>query len=136
MIRFDNIPPEIMQAMCTPMHKIALPGPAQQQLGTLWLGSFAAGADPDLLRQHGISHLVQVLDAPWLPSASNISITVTRFAILDTPNADLASHLDEACHRIEKSLKSGKNVLVHCQQVRYYYRKSNYPTNILIDSSL
>jgi len=43
-------------------------------------------------------------------------MTVTKINILDTPSADLKSHLDDACARIEKSLASGKNVLVHCQQ--------------------
>jgi len=117
MIRFDNIPPEIIQAMCTPMHQIILPhGPNQHHMGSLWLGSFQAGSDPDLLRQHHIAHLVQVLDVPWLPSYSDLSVIVTRFDIMDVPSADLKSHLDEACARIDKSLRSGKNVLVHCQQ--------------------
>lgn len=118
MIRFDNIPPEIIQAMCTPMHQIILPpGPNQQHMGSLWLGSFQAGSDPELLRQHQIAHLVQVLDVPWLPSYSDLPVIITRFDIMDVPSADLRSHLDEACARIDKSLRSGKNVLVHCQQV-------------------
>jgi len=43
-------------------------------------------------------------------------MTVTRIDIMDIPSADLRSHLDDACARIEKSLAAGKNVLVHCQQ--------------------
>jgi len=106
-----------ISAMCTPMHVVPLPhGANQQHLGTLWLGSFQAGSDPELLRQHHINHLVQVLDVPWLPTHTDLSIIVTRFDIMDVPSADLRSHLEEACARIDKSLKSGKNVLVHCQQ--------------------
>ena len=116
MIRFDNVPQEIVQAMCTPMHQILLPPPAQH-LGHLWLGSFAAISDPDLLRKHRISHLVQVIDVPWLPPVNDPNMTVTRIDIMDIPSADLKSHLDDACARIEKSLAAGKNVLVHCQQV-------------------
>jgi len=115
LIRFDNLPPEIMQAMCTPMHQILLPPPAQH-LGHLWLGSFAAISDNDLLRKHRISHLVQVIDVPWLPPVNDPNMTVTRIDIMDIPSADLRSHLDDACARIEKSLAAGKNVLVHCQQ--------------------
>jgi len=116
MIRFDGIPPEIIQAMCTPMHQILLPPPAQH-LGHLWLGSLAAISDNDLLRKHRISHIVQVIDAPWLPPINDPNLTVTRIDILDIPSADLKSHLDDTCGRIEKSLTSGRNVLVHCQQV-------------------
>ena len=116
MIRFDNVPPEIVQAMCTPMHQILLPPPAQH-LGHLWLGSFAAISDADLLRKHRISHLVQVIDVPWLPPVNDPNMTVTRIDIMDIPSADLRSHLDDACARIERSLAAGKNVLVHCQQV-------------------
>ncbi|KAF9778658.1 protein-tyrosine phosphatase-like protein [Thelephora terrestris] len=115
MIRFDGVPPEIIQAMCTPMHQILLPPPAQH-LGHLWLGSFAAISDNDLLRKHRITHIVQVIDVSWLPPVNDPNMTVTRIDIMDIPSADLKSHLDAACAGIEKSLTSGKNVLVHCQQ--------------------
>ena len=100
------------------MHQILLPPPAQH-LGHLWLGSFAAISDADLLRKHRISHLVQVIDVPWLPPVNDPNMTVTRIDIMDVPSADLKSHLDDACARIEKSLAAGKNVLVHCQQVYF-----------------
>ena len=116
MIRFDGIPPEIAQAMCTPMHQILLPPPAQH-LGHLWLGSYAAISDNELLRKHRISHVVQVIDVAWLPPVNDPNMTVTRIDIMDTPSADLKSHLDDTCAGIERSLTSGKNVLVHCQQV-------------------
>lgn len=122
-IRFDGVPPEIIQAMCTPMHQILLPPPAQH-LGHLWLGSFAAISDNDLLRKHRISHIVQVIDVSWLPPVNDPNMTVTRIDIMDIPSADLKSHLDDTCARIEKSLTSGKNVLVHCQQVCFAYLPS------------
>ena len=128
MIRFDNVPPEIVQAMCTPMHQILLPPPTQH-LGNLWLGSFAAISDPDLLRKHRISHLVQVIDVPWLPPVNDPNMTVTRIDIMDIPSADLKSHLDDACARIEMSLAAGKNVLVHCQQVCFPFPPSNLPSS-------
>jgi hypothetical protein len=127
MIRFDGVPPEIIQAMCTPMHQILLPPPAQH-LGHLWLGSFAAISDNDLLRKHRITHIVQVIDVSWLPPVNDPNMTVTRIDIMDIPSADLKSHLDAACAGIEKSLTSGKNVLVHCQQVHFTYLPSKTPT--------
>ena len=126
MIKFDNFPQEIVQALCTPMHQILLPPPAQH-LGHLWLGSFAAISDADLLRIHRISHLVQVIDVPWLPPVNDPSMTVTRIDIMDIPSADLKSHLDDACARIEKSLAAGKNVLVHCHQVHFTSHPSISP---------
>jgi len=130
MIKFDNFPQEIIQAMCTPMHQILLPPPAQH-LGHLWLGSFAAISDADLIRKHRISHLVQVIDVPWLPPVNDPNMTVTRIDIMDIPSADLKSHLDDACARIEKSLAAGKNVLVHCQQVHFTSHPSISPPHPL-----
>ena len=63
MIRFDNLPPEVMQAMCTPMHLI-LPPSQTARTGALYLGSFSAILDPSLLPSHTIGAHVQVLDAP------------------------------------------------------------------------
>ena len=67
MIRFENLPPEVIQAMCTPMHLI-LPASAQQLTGALCLGSFSFSAilDPGLLGSHHSVALV-VLDALCLP---------------------------------------------------------------------
>ncbi|KAJ3520462.1 hypothetical protein NMY22_g12748 [Coprinellus aureogranulatus] len=71
MIRFDNLPPEVTQAMCTPMHLILPPtqNPANpsQYSGALYLGSLTAVMDKDMLREHRITHLVHVVDVPWLP---------------------------------------------------------------------
>ena len=60
MIRFDNLPPEVMQAMCTPMHLI-IPPSAAAHTGALYLGSFSAALDQPLLEQYRIAALVQVL---------------------------------------------------------------------------
>ena len=68
MIRFDELPPEVMQAMCTPMHQILPPQPLPShpnappaQSGALYLGSLSAVLDPQPLHAHKITHLVQVL---------------------------------------------------------------------------
>ena len=120
MIRFDNLPPEVIQAMCTPMHLIlessTSPGAAATS-GALYLGSLTAVNDMDLLREHRITHLVQVIDIPWLPQAEKNGFTCYRIDIVDHSSADLRPHLEAVCNHIDKTLKSGQSVLVHCQQV-------------------
>jgi protein-tyrosine phosphatase len=118
MIRFDGLPPEVMQAMCTPMHQIipaSPPTPTSGPTGALYVGSMTAINDRDLLREHRISHLIQVLDVAWLPSDRD-GFESYRIDILDSSSSDLKPHLESACNFIDKALRSGKNVLVHCQQ--------------------
>ena len=118
MIRFDSLPPEVMQAMCTPMHQILSPSIISgSRTGSLYIGSLSAVNDIDLLRDHRISHLVQVLDAPWLPVSEADGFDCHRISILDHNTVDLKPHLESACNYIDRALRSGRNVLVHCQQV-------------------
>ncbi|KAF8073339.1 protein-tyrosine phosphatase-like protein [Lyophyllum atratum] len=114
MIRFDNLPPDVMQAMCTPMHQIM--APQGSITGSLYVGSLSAVQDKDLLLEHRISHLVQVLDAPWLPLSEKDGFSCHRIEILDTSTVDLKPHLEAACNYIDRALRSGRGVLVHCQQ--------------------
>lgn len=124
MIRFDSLPPEVVQAMCTPMHLVldpsVLPGTTAITSGALYLGSLSAVNDIDLLREHRITHLVQVLDVPWLPQSEKNGFTCYRIDILDHSSADLRPHLEAVCNHIDKALKSGQSVLVHCQQVQFF----------------
>jgi protein-tyrosine phosphatase len=133
MIRFENMPPEVMQAMCTPMHQIlpssAIPGPialtstrsssspSTHYSGRLYLGSLSALSDRSVLVAAGITHLVQVIDAPWLPLTEKDGFICHRIDILDLPEEDLGRFLYNACEWIDKALREGKGVLVHCQQV-------------------
>ncbi|KAJ7574116.1 protein-tyrosine phosphatase-like protein [Mycena floridula] len=66
MIRFDSLPPEVIQAMCTPMHQV-IPRRNSTNTGGLYIGSLSALHEPDMLRREGVTHLVQVLDVGWLP---------------------------------------------------------------------
>ncbi|KAJ2933431.1 hypothetical protein H1R20_g3669, partial [Candolleomyces eurysporus] len=120
MIRFDSLPPEVTQAMCTPMHlvlpPVSNPSNPTQYSGSLYLGSLSAVMDKDLLREHRITHLVHVLDVPWLPMAENEGFVGYKIAIADQDNEDLRPHLEAVCNYIDAALKSGKNVLVHCHQ--------------------
>jgi protein-tyrosine phosphatase len=113
------LPPEVMQAMCTPMHQILSPSSISgASTGSLYIGSLSAVHDKDLLRDHRISHLVQVLDAPWLPISEKDGFDCHRISILDHNTVDLKPYLEGACNYIDRALRSGRNVLVHCQQVR------------------
>jgi hypothetical protein len=125
MIRFDNLPQEVMQAMCTPMHQILAPTPLPptshhppRQSGALYLGSLTACLDHSLLHSHHITHLVQVLDVPWLPLSEKDGFQCYRIDIMDIATADLKPHLEGVCGYIDNALKRGESVLVHCQQVR------------------
>ena len=126
MIRFDNLPPEVMQAMCTPMHQILAPSPLPGHpgfnTGGLWLGSLAAVNDASTLRENHISHLVQVLDVPWLPLSEKDGFNCYKINVMDDASVDLRPHLEAVCNHIDRALRSGKSVLVHCQQVRPYFQ--------------
>ncbi|KAJ7471619.1 protein-tyrosine phosphatase-like protein [Mycena galericulata] len=146
MIRFDTLPPEVMQAMCTPMHQILPPTPLpaaapsssshpsssspyapythgqqvhqpQPLSGALYLGSLSAVNDHPLLRAHGIKHLVQALEAPWAPPCrKEDGFVAYSIDIRDKESVDLRPHLEAACVYIERALRRGEGVLVHCQQ--------------------
>ncbi|EIN12287.1 phosphotyrosine protein [Punctularia strigosozonata HHB-11173 SS5] len=119
MIRFDNLPPDVMQSMSRITRLCFLVGGITTNApGALYLGSLSAITDLDNLRAHRIGLLVQVLDVPWLPEEPSkvLHIQTHRLPILDIPSADLKPHLETTCAIIERALAEGRNVLVHCQQ--------------------
>ncbi|KAJ6577593.1 protein-tyrosine phosphatase-like protein [Mycena capillaripes] len=126
MIAFDSVAPEEMEAMCTPMHRVLSSTPAsasntpkkgaEASAGTLYLGSMAAVHDLDLLHEHHITHLVQVLEVPWMPQSDDAGFACYRIDLEDHASASLEPHLESACDDIRASLGRGDNVLVHCQQ--------------------
>jgi len=122
MIAFDNVSREEMEAMCTPMHRVLSPtpdpAPAEPATGALYVGSMAAVHDSDLLHLHDISHLVQVLEVPWMPQPEDAGAGLACYPIdiEDDSAAALQPHLEAACDYISASLGRGDNVLVHCQQ--------------------
>lgn len=120
MIRFDNLPPEVVQAMCTPMHLVlpATTQPSGAPSGALYIGSLAAVQDPAALRAAHITHLVQVIDAPWLPLSEKDGFSCLRVPIMDERTVDIRPYLEGVCAHIDNALRAGRSVLVHCQQVR------------------
>lgn len=102
------------------MHLIMKASPASQShpaMGALYLGSLSATMEKSALHEHKITHLVQVLDVPWLPISEKDGFECYRIDILDVPSANLKGELEGACKDIDKALRGGQNVLVHCQQV-------------------
>lgn len=118
MIHFDQVAPEVMQAMCTPMHQVLSPAPVagHPPTGALYIGSFIAALDKDMLREHDITHLVQVLNVPWLPAYDKEGFSTYHIGIDDATSADIRPYLEAACNYIDSALRSGRNCLVHCQQ--------------------
>jgi hypothetical protein len=123
MTRFDELPPEIQDAMSTPLHTIL---PSTSIEGGLYLGSLSAVIDPfvDELRSLHITHIVQVFDVPWLVLTEEEGFTCYRVDIEDVPSQKLDTQLlENVCAYIEATKKRGKSVLVHCQQASYVLRK-------------
>ncbi|KAJ7121461.1 dual specificity phosphatase [Mycena epipterygia] len=116
MTTFASIPPAEMEAMCTPMHCILSPiqnkAASQTPTGALYLGSMAAMLEPDLLRAHHITHIVQVLEMPW----DTDGFAFYRIEMEDSPSAALRPHLGPACDYIRTALDNGESVLVNCHQ--------------------
>ncbi|KAF8876713.1 protein-tyrosine phosphatase-like protein [Mucidula mucida] len=120
MIRFDDIPSEVQQSMCTPMNRIPLqkplPNDPTHSFGELFIGSLSAVYETEQLRENHITHLVQVLDVPWLPLSEKDGFECYRIDLLDQPSEDLRPHLEAVCSYIDDALQGGGSVLVHCQQ--------------------
>ncbi|KAF9522250.1 protein-tyrosine phosphatase-like protein [Crepidotus variabilis] len=106
-------------------HTIPTPTPPQktQKLGSLYLGSLSAVVDPSIahLRALHISHIVQVMDLPWLVLTKEDGFECYKFAIEDVRTQPLDPEmLQGVCGYIHgvRSASEGQsgNVLVHCQQ--------------------
>lgn len=132
------------ESMCTPMHEILasepLPGSeACKRSGALFLGSWVASVDTELLKCNSIQAIVEVHDSPWgvspLPTpgmsqppedcyngeeyeSRDCQPTRYKVAITDCTEKDVIKpHLQGVVRHIHECLSNGENVLVHCQQV-------------------
>ena len=131
MTRFDDLPPEIQDAMSTPFHNILPPTDPQAAAsieGGLYIGSLSAVVDPsvDDLRSLHITHIVQVFNVPWLVLTEEEGFTCYRVDIEDVPSQKLdAQLLEQVCAYIEETRQGGKSILVHCQQAScvFFFQK-------------
>lgn len=100
-----------------PMNEVL---PATGRRGALFIGSWIASVDDELLAAHNIRALVSLHDAGLAgemePRAGR---SAHRIVIHDSTAVDIRPYLDASCRFIEEKLSRGENVLVHCQQVRF-----------------
>ena len=117
MIRREDMTPEAWASMCIPLNEV-IPTDPPHNKGALYIGSWFASVDEDLLSQHKLKELVSVNDSQMTlcPTAARNGYEIR---IADSTAAELKPFLEDVCNHIEKKLSSGENVLVHCQQVRF-----------------
>ncbi|KIM36508.1 hypothetical protein M413DRAFT_449062 [Hebeloma cylindrosporum] len=72
--------------------------------------------DASTLRSHNITHIIQVLDVPWNPLSDKDGFNLYKIEIMDEKTVDIRPYLEGASSHIERALRAGRNVLVHCQQ--------------------
>eukprot|EP01116_Phalansterium_solitarium_P004596 TRINITY_DN1562_c0_g1_i1.p1 TRINITY_DN1562_c0_g1~~TRINITY_DN1562_c0_g1_i1.p1 ORF type:complete len:180 (-),score=40.08 TRINITY_DN1562_c0_g1_i1:461-1000(-) len=87
----------------TPMHNIR---------DGIFLGSYAAYDDCELLKKHGVTHVLTV--AAHFPPRYPDDFVYKQVSIMDEESADLLSHLPACIEYIRGALESGGKVLVHC----------------------
>lgn len=83
----------------------------------LYFGSLEAAENRDLLRAHGISHILNV--AMYAPNAfvEDTTLTYKYLPILDDPQQDIQQHFETTNDFISEALASNDgtgSVLVHC----------------------
>ncbi|OCB87383.1 phosphatases II [Sanghuangporus baumii] len=115
MIRFDGMKAEEWRAMCTPINEV-LPADERSRRGALYIGSWLASADTELLDSYEIRQIVAVLDSEMARIPPSNGRSAYNIPIADSVCADLRPYLEGACRCISDSLAKGNNVLVHCQQ--------------------
>ncbi|XP_030755525.1 dual specificity protein phosphatase MPK-4-like [Sitophilus oryzae] len=92
----------------------------------LYLGSWEAATDTNILNKYHITHILTVETSPLPRSITCFRHITTKFIeALDLPSEDLLSHFDDIYAFIEKGLNTGA-VLVHC-----YYGVSRSATAVL-----
>jgi len=113
---------QLLHAHATPQHNIgfaslscfsAMAGECDAVLeGKLYVGSYAAAQDTDLLKAHNITHVVSAgFRAP--PTGINASRCLC-IDVRDEPNENLLRHLPRATAFIQRAVDDGACVFVHC----------------------
>ncbi|XP_015332081.2 dual specificity protein phosphatase 12-like [Marmota marmota marmota] len=81
----------------------------------LYLGGAAAVAEPDHLKEAGISAVLTVDSEPGFKEGAGFEGLRSLFVpALDKPETDLLSHLDRCVAFISQARSEGRAVLVHC----------------------
>ncbi|EJD02635.1 phosphatases II [Fomitiporia mediterranea MF3/22] len=115
MIRRDEMSPEMWAAMCTPINEV-IAADSRKGTGALYIGSWFASVDPELLATYNIQQIVAIIDSSMCFVPPSEGRGAYKIPLEDSSRADLKPHLDGACRFIAEQLEKGNNVLVHCQQ--------------------
>lgn len=93
-----------MRSYLVPMHQID---------DNLYLGGLSASSNLSLLNQHGITSLCSALSA-GSHFGKHPGITYHTIDIDDTPSANIKQFVPEAIRFVDRELRAGKKVLIHC----------------------
>jgi hypothetical protein len=105
-----------MSMLMLPMSTI-LPSTRIPPRGSLFLGSIEVSVDTDVHCANSILHIVQVM-GKWPVPLEDEGYTYHSVPIDDRADENITPYLDGACAFIEEHLSRGRNVLVHCFEVR------------------
>eukprot|EP01059_Diplonema_ambulator_P035535 TRINITY_DN838_c2_g1_i2.p1 TRINITY_DN838_c2_g1~~TRINITY_DN838_c2_g1_i2.p1 ORF type:complete len:311 (+),score=111.59 TRINITY_DN838_c2_g1_i2:32-934(+) len=80
----------------------------------LYLGNLASACDVELLRNHGITHVLS-LTKRALPAEVTNRFSCKQIVIKDTPSTSMTDFLEEGFEHIIDAKAGGGKVLVHCR---------------------
>jgi len=115
MIRIDDMEPKTWEAMCLPIN-LVLPADEQSNRGALYIGTWVASMDSEILDAHHIDDIVSINDEAMMTFNRTDGRGALRIVLSDSTSSNIRPHLDDACKYIASKLSQGENVLVHCQQ--------------------
>ncbi|XP_075245207.1 dual specificity protein phosphatase 18-like [Convolutriloba macropyga] len=81
---------------------------------SLFISSYEGARDTQLLRQHGITCVVNATPDLPNPGAARTGIEYVRVAVDDMPSAQLSAHFEYIAQKINQVKLSGGRTLVHC----------------------
>jgi predicted protein tyrosine phosphatase len=88
----------------------ATAGSADRVDSHVFIGGYLAAADGHLVRQAGITRIVQLVAAPRIPGVQYLAVPVE-----DSPEADIRAAAAAAVSFIQDGIRANERVLVHCQ---------------------
>ncbi|KAH8118938.1 phosphatases II [Phellopilus nigrolimitatus] len=115
MIRREDMSPEAWASMCVPINEV-IPAEAHAGSGALFIGSWVASVDQELLDAHRIQQIVAIHDGTLTGIPSSGKRSEYRVLVADSVREDLKPYLEGVCRHIASRLEHGENVLVYCQQ--------------------
>lgn len=115
MIRFDEMESNAWTAMCSPID-LVLPSEERSNHGALYIGTWIASMDSEILDSHQIDNILSIIDEEMMVRNRSDGRGTHRIVLSDSTTSDIRPHLDGACRYISAELSKGENVLVHCHQ--------------------